>query len=127
MVGLGNAYPVDLVLHAQAAEEGADVAGFLGGAEVVQLVQAGLELEAASLEAGGKAAGQVVLFQQQAGIARLQHPNGCHQAAVACADDHHVIGLVCICCHSVPPLVYPNRFRDRYSQCCSSSSLFTCL
>ena len=127
MVGFRDTHPVDLVLHPQAAEKGADIAGFLGGAEVVQLVQAGLEFETAPLEAGGKAAGQVMLFQQQAGIARLKHPNGRHQAAVAGANDHHVIGLVCICCHSVPPLVYPSRFRERYSQCCSSSSLFTCL
>ena len=104
VIGLGDAHPVDLVLHAQVAEQLAHIAGLFRRAEVVQFVQAGLKFKAPPLEAGGKAAGQVVLFHQQAGISRLQNADGGHQSTVACAYDHHVIGMFAVCCHSVPPL-----------------------
>lgn len=127
VVGLGDAHPVDLVLHAQVPEQGAHVAGLLGGAKVVELVQARFKFKAPPLEAGGKPAGQIVLFQQQTGVSSLQNADGGHQTAVACAYDHHVIGFVCFCCHSVPPLCYTSRLRERSSQCCNSASLLTCL
>ena len=93
VIGFGNAHPVDLVLHPQVPEQSADIAGLLRGTEIVELVEAGLKLKPAPLEAGGKSAGQVVLFQHQAGTPRLQHPDCGSQSAVAGADNHHVIGF----------------------------------
>ena len=127
VIGFGNAHPVDLFLHAQVPEQLAHIAGFFRGAKIVQFVQARLKLKAPPLEAGGKPAGQVVLFHKQAGIPRLQNADGGDQTAVARAYNDHVIGFVAFRCHSVPPLFYTSRFRERSSQCCSSCSLFVCL
>ena len=127
VVGLGDADPVDLVLHPQLPEEGADITGFGGRTKVVELVQAGLELEAAPLEAGGKAAGQIVLFQQQAGIAPLQHTDGGGQTAVAGADDHHVIAFCVLRFHKDLLANHRIRWRDRPSQYCSWASSVTFL
>ena len=103
VIRLGDAHPIDLVLHAQVAEQRAHITGLFRGTKIIKLMQAGLKFKASPLEAGGKSAGQIVLFQQQTGVSSLQNPNGGNQTAVACAYDHHVIGFFRFCCHSVPP------------------------
>ena len=101
VVGLGDADPIDFVLDAQFPEQGTDVPWFLWGAEVVELVEAGLKFEPPPLEAGGKAAGQVVLLQHQAGASPLQNPDGGGEPAVTGTDHHHVIGVLFL--HKSPP------------------------
>ena len=88
-VGLGDLYPVHL--RTVGIDQGADLFPRAGLADVAQLVQGGLKLEAAAPEARGKAAGQVVLLDQQGFVSAVARGRRCRQTAVARADDDDVI------------------------------------
>ena len=91
MICFRNANPVHLVLHPQFPEQGADISRGFRRAKVIQLMQTGFKLKPPSFEAGGKSAGQVVLFQEQAGKATLKYTNcGC-QPSVTGTNDNHVV------------------------------------
>jgi hypothetical protein len=64
-------------------------------------VQAGLELEAASAEAGGAATGDVVLFQKQGLQTCLGGVGGSYQTTIAGTDHNYIELLV----HGVPPFL----------------------
>ena len=87
-------------MHAVAFEDLADVARIVFRTVVADLMQRGLDLKAAADEAGGGAAGEIVLFDQQRLSSRKLTLQRSGHAGVACAHDHDVIfGHVCI-----PPL-----------------------
>ena len=72
-------------------EDPAGVAGIVRRAEVAELMQRGLDLKAAANEACGRAAGEIVLFDQQRLPPRQLTLQRRGHAGVACAHDHDVI------------------------------------
>ena len=88
-VGLREPDPVHL--RAVGVDQRADLLARVRLADVAELVQGGLELEAAAAEARGEAAGQIVLLDQQRLEAAAARGRRRRQSAVAGADDDDVI------------------------------------
>ena len=80
----GNVQPVVIDNGEPAA------AGIVLAAKLTQLVECRLKLKAASAEAGGHAARQIVLLHQQGLFPGQGQPAGCGQTAVSGADDNGV-------------------------------------
>ena len=99
-VGFGDRDEFYLVEDAQLLKKGVEVAAVAGGAEVAELVQRGLELEAAADEAGGEAAGEIVPFSEQHLLAGIRQRERRGQAAVARAYDY---GIVMQSCQIISP------------------------
>ena len=87
----------EVCFHAVGVHHGAQIAGVVRGAVVAELMQRGIDLEAASHKAGGRAAGQVVLLDEQGLSARQLTLQGCGHAGVAGAhNDDIIFGHLCI-------------------------------
>ena len=88
-VAVRDGDPVDL--HAVLFHDEPDVALVVVCAVVADLVHAGVKLKSASLEAGGDAAGQVVLFDEEGLFALRRAGYRRAQTGVSRADDHNII------------------------------------
>ena len=90
VVGLGDGDEFEIRLPL-ADEELPDESRLLGRTDVGELVERGLELEAAADEARGEAAGEVVLFEQQHADPFLGELQGGGQPPVSRPDDDAVV------------------------------------
>ena len=86
---VGAFAPVDL--DTIGIQKISDVAGVFGRAEVAKLVEGGLNLKAASHKAGGSAAGQIVLLDEQGLLSRQLALQRRRQTGVTRAYDDYVI------------------------------------
>ena len=95
-IGLRELHPVHL--RPVGVDQRADLLAGVRHADVAELVQRRLELEAAAPEARGEAAGQVVLLDQQGLEAALARGRRRRQTAIACANDDDVVLFVQFAC-----------------------------
>ena len=86
---VGDGQPVHL--NAQLVKEPAQLAALCALAEIRDLVQGGLKLEAAPHKASGGAADHIVLFDDQRFQAHHGRAAGRHGSAVAAAHDHQIV------------------------------------
>ena len=94
-VSLGDRDEFYLVQDAELLKEGVEVAAAARGAEVAELVERGLELEAPSDEAGGEAAREIVPLREQHLFAGPRQRQRRYKPAVARADDYGVVVQSC--------------------------------